>query len=533
MRSTPKTANTVAFVGAGPGDPRLLTLRAVDLLGTADVVVADEYLSASFLRHCRDDVVVLDLSAIDAERSLTVAERAKAVVDAAKTGKRVVRLIKGDPLFDGDGADEAAACAKAKLIVEVVPGVPVAAAVPTYAGIPLVDAKHREVRIIDARPSSSGPDWASAAMGLQTLVVLHADSPATVADILVRHGRSADTAVAVTRAGTTTEQHTVVSTLGAVSADLKAAGLVGSAVLVVGDVVKSRGALSWFETKALFGWRVLVPRTKEQAGELSERLRSYGAVPSEVPTIAVEPPRTPQQMERAVRGLVTGRYEWIAFTSVNAVRAVREKFEEYGLDARAFSGIKVAAVGDQTAATLQAFGVKPDLVPSGEQSAAGLLEDFPPYDDVLDPINRVFLPRADIATETLVAGLVELGWEVDDVTAYRTVRAAPPPAATREAIKTGGFDAVVFTSSSTVRNLVGIAGKPHATTVIACIGPQTAKTAEEHGLRVDVLAETPSVECLADALAAYGLAQRLAAEANGEWTGKPGRPRASSRRKAK
>ena len=296
--------------------------------------------------------------------------------------------------------------------------------------------------------------------------------------------------------------------MGALAADVKAAGLAGPVVLVIGDVVKSRGALSWFETKALFGWRVLVPRTKEQAGELSDRLRVYGAVPAEVPTIAVEPPRTPQQMERAVRGLVTGRYEWIAFTSVNAVRAVREKFEEYGLDARAFSGIKVAAVGEQTAEALQAFGVKPDLVPVGEQSAAGLLEEFPPYDDVLDPINRVFLPRADIATETLVAGLVELGWEVDDVTAYRTVRAAPPPAATREAIKTGGFDAVVFTSSSTVRNLVGIAGKPHATTVIACIGPQTAKTAEEHGLRVDVLAESPSVECLADALAAYGLAQR-------------------------
>ena len=131
--------------------------------------------------------------------------------------------------------------------------------------------------------------------------------------------------------------------------------------------------------------------------------------------------------------------------------------------------------------------MKPDLVPSGEQSAAGLLEDWPPYDPVFDPIDRVFLPRADIATETLVAGLIELGWEVDDVTAYRTVRASPPPAETREAIKGGGFDAVLFTSSSTVRNLVGIAGKPHNVTVIACIGPATAKTAEEHGLRVDVL----------------------------------------------
>jgi len=511
----------------------LLTLRAVELLGRADVVISDAPPIPEIARHFRDDVIVVDLSAGEPSQPPTKAERTKAVVDAAKSGKSVVRLLMGDPLLDGEGTDEATACAKAKIAFEIVPGVPVAAAVPSYAGIALTDAKHREVRVVDAGSSASGPDWRSIASGPQTLVLIGVDSFAATAEALVQHGRSADTAVTATRAGTTTEQHTVVSTLGALATDAKAAGLVGPAVLVVGDVVKSRAALSWFETKALFGWHVLVPRTKEQAGVLSEKLRAYGAVPAEVPTIAVEPPRTPQQMERAVRGLVTGRYEWIAFTSVNAVRAVREKFEEYGLDARAFSGIKVAAVGDQTAAALLAFGVKPDLVPSGEQSAAGLLADFPPYDDVLDPINRVFLPRADIATETLVAGLVELGWEVDDVTAYRTVRAAPPPAATREAIKTGGFDAVVFTSSSTVRNLVGIAGKPHATTVIACIGPQTAKTAEEHGLRVDVLADEPSVGALADALAAFGLAQRLAAEANGEWTGKPGRHKANARRKAK
>jgi uroporphyrinogen III methyltransferase/synthase len=238
-------------------------------------------------------------------------------------------------------------------------------------------------------------------------------------------------------------------------------------------------------------------------------------------------------MDRALHGLVAGRYQWIAFTSVNAVRAIREKFEEYGLDARAFAGIKVAAVGEQTAAALVAFGVKPDLLPSGEQSAMGLLEDWPAYDDVFDPINRVFLPRADIATETLVAGLIELGWEVEDVTAYRTVRAAPPAAEIREAIKTGGFDAVLFTSSSTVRNLIGIAGKPHATTVVACIGPQTAKTAEEHGLRVDVLAEKPAVDVLAQGLADFGAMQRVAAMEQGETVWRPSLRRAASRRKAK
>jgi uroporphyrinogen III methyltransferase/synthase len=237
-------------------------------------------------------------------------------------------------------------------------------------------------------------------------------------------------------------------------------------------------------------------------------------------------------MDKAVRGLVEGRYEWIAFTSVNAVKAIREKFDDYGLDARAFSGLKVAAVGEKTAEAIVGWGIRPDLVPSGEQSARGLLEDWPPYDDLLDPINRVFLPRADIATETLVAGLVDLGWEVDDVTAYRTVRAAPPPAPTRDAIKTGRFDAVVFTSSSTVRNLVGIAGKPHASTVIAAIGPATAKTCEEHGLRVDVLASTPSVDVLADELAAFGAARGAAMVDEGLPVTRPSQRRAPARRRA-
>ena len=287
---------------------------------------------------------------------------------------------------------------------------------------------------------------------------------------------------------TTTQQSTVTSTSG-VAADVRAARMAPPAITVVGKVVDLRETLSWFETKPLFGWRVLVPRTKEQAGSLSARLRGYGAVPEEVPTISVEPPRNPLQMDKAVRGLVEGRYEWIAFTSVNAVKAVREKFEEYGLDARAFSGLKIATVGDKTAAaSLTGASRRPGpLWGAVGGRAAGRLAA---YDQVLDPINRVFLPRADIATENLVAGLIELGWECDDVTAYRTVRAAPPPAPMREAIKTGKFDAVVFTSSSTVRNLVGIAGKPHAATVIAVIGPQTAKTCEEHGLRVDVLARS-------------------------------------------
>jgi uroporphyrinogen III methyltransferase/synthase len=520
----------VSFVGSGPGDPGLLTVRAVDLLRQAEIVVTETPEHAALVEaFCRGAEVVDGGFGQDGQ-PLTHAGRAKVIVKQAKTGKRVVRLMAGDPFVYASGPEEAQACVKADVGFEIVPGVSSVTAVPAYAGVPLTDKKHREVAVVNC--SEAKVDWTQYADD-RTLVLLSAvSSIADVAAALVAAGRSADTPVAMTRVGTTTEQETVVSTLGQIGTDARAARMAPPAVTVVGDVVDLRAALSWFETKPLFGWRVLVPRTKEQAGALSARLRGYGSVPEEVPTISVEPPRNPLQMDKAIRGLVEGRYEWIAFTSVNAVKAVREKFDEYGLDARAFSGLKIAAVGEKTAAAIEAWGLRADLVPSGEQSAAGLLEDWPPFDDLLDPINRVFLPRADIATETLVAGLLDLGWEVDDVTAYRTVRATPPPAPTREAIKTGKFDAVVFTSSSTVRNLVGIAGKPHASTIIAVIGPATAKTAEEHGLRVDVLAPKPSVEAVVDALADFGASRRAAMLEAGQPVTKPSERRPSARRKA-
>ncbi len=525
-----KQPGSVTFVGAGPGDPGLLTVRAVETLAAAEVVILDSP-REQLLAHLPADAELVDGS-VDADgQPLARAARTKLAAQAARRGARVVRLVDGDPGMLNGLAEEAAACVKAGVPFEIVPGVTQVSAVPAFAGVPITTQASRTVRVVTADAQTN---WSACAEADTTLVVLGAVSDVgDWAKALVAAERSTDTPVLVTVDGSTTEQRSLTSTLGQVARDLRAAKLDGSAVSVVGDVVTQRESLSWFENKPLFGWRVLVPRTKEQAGVLSRQLQVYGAVPEEVPTISVEPPRNPQQMEKAIRGLVEGRYEWIAFTSVNAVRAVREKFEEYGLDARAFSGLKIAAVGEQTAAALQRLGINPDLIPKGEQSARGLLEEWPPFDEVLDPINRVFLPRADIATETLVAGLVDLGWEVDDVTAYRTVRAAPPPADTREAIKTGKFDAVVFTSSSTVRNLVGIAGKPHAATVVACIGPQTAKTAEEHGLRVDVLAEAPSVETLARALAEFGSARRAAFAEAGEPVTKPSeKKRASARRKA-
>jgi uroporphyrinogen III methyltransferase/synthase len=478
----------VALIGAGPGDPGLVTTKGRELLDRADVIVADPEIPTALFKGLAAEVLPAD------------DEAAAACVARARLGDKVVRLYTGD-VFTANGAADIAALNRAKVGFEVVPGIPAAVGVPAYAGIAL--GQTRTIATVDTA------DWAALATapGAVVLIGVAADAGKAAA-ALIEHGRKAETPVAVTIGGTTTDQKTVTGTLE--GAEALVADLTGSAVIVVGDVIKGRERQSWWESRPLFGWTVLVPRTREQAGPMADLLAAAGARSLEVPTIAVEPPRTPAPMERAIKGLVSGRYQWIAFTSGNAVRAIREKLDEYGLDARAFAGVKVAAVGEVTAETLRAYGIRPDLVPSGQHSSEGLLADWPDYDDLLDPIDRVLLPRADIATETLVAGLKDRGWAVDDVTAYRTVRAAPPPAPIREALKGGRVDAVLFTSSSTVRNLVGIAGKPHDVTVLGAIGPQTAATMRDLGLRVDVQADESTVPALVAALAEHALERRAA-----------------------
>ena len=508
----------VAFVGAGPGDPGLLTLRAAELLGQARIVLLDRPDDVEVVRrHCREDVDVVPLVPVGRvdpaattpdgpapsgpAGSLALQRLLDAVGRLGGSGL-VVRLMSGDPgVFSGLEA-ECRALSEADVPYEVVPGVSSLLAVPLYAGIPLTSQDSPRLHVCDA----ALPQDLEASAAEDVTVVMSGTPGRLVEQLstLLDAGRAPETPVALTEHGTTAHQHTSATTLGDAAHVLDHADEDQELLAVIGRTVELRGTMSWFETRPLIGWNVLVPRTKEQATGVVDRLASYGATATVVPTIGIEPPRTPQQMDKAITGLVTGRYEWIGFTSVNAVRAVREKFTEYGLDTRSFAGLRIAAVGGTTAAALREWGLVPDLVPSGEQSAAGLLEEWPPYDVLLDPINRVFLPRADIATDTLVAGLQDMGWEVEDVTAYRTVRASPPPAEVREAIKTGQFDAVLFTSSSTVRNLVGIAGKPHRATVVACIGPATARTAEEHGLHVDVLAPEASADALVDALADHG-----------------------------
>ncbi|GAA2770910.1 uroporphyrinogen-III synthase [Mycolicibacterium pallens] len=524
----------ITFVGSGPGDPNLLTTRARTVLSNAALVFTDPDVPQAVLNvvgtelppavgpapapdgppaegHDETAPPVVSVGPDIRPALGDPVEVAKTLVHEAKAGFDVVRLVAGDPLSIDSVITEVNAVAKAHAEFEIVPGLPATSAVPTYAGLPLGSAH----TVADVRGEV---DWAALAAAPGPLILTASASHLPeAARTLIEYGLAESTPCVVTSNGTTCGQRSVETTLhgltdrATLACNSDPAGpLTGTLVATIGKTVAHRAKLNWWESRALYGWTVLVPRTKDQAGEMSDRLVGHGALPIEVPTIAVEPPRSPAQMERAVKGLVDGRYQWVVFTSTNAVRAVWEKFGEFGLDARAFSGVKIACVGEQTADRVRAFGVSPELVPAGEQSSLGLLDEFPEYDSIFDPVNRVLLPRADIATETLAEGLRDRGWEIEDVTAYRTVRAAPPPAETREMIKTGGFDAVCFTSSSTVRNLVGIAGKPHARTIVACIGPKTAETAAEFGLRVDVQPETAAVGPLVDALAEH--AARLRAE---------------------
>jgi uroporphyrinogen III methyltransferase / synthase len=560
-RRTRKSVLPVALVGAGPRDPELLTVLATQVLADAEVVIADAEVSPLVLAGLTGDV--LSIGDAEAPNPLADADAATATVVArARAGARVVRLYASDPWLTDIGVADAQALTKAKIPFRLVPGVPTGPAVAAYAGVaaglpvtlastaatslpglgPLADDPRSPLTplgvsgygssggfgsplggglsplggfggaslggSLGAAPLPGDVDWAAIAQAPGTLVVTAGPGEiGKLAAVLVEHGRAGDTPVSVTVDGTTTDQRTVTSTLDRVENDA-AAFAASPTVVAIGEAVAARAKLSWWETRALFGWTVLVPRTKEQSAVMSDLLRGHGASPLEVPTIAVEPPRTAAPMDRAITGLVSGRYQWVAFTSVNAVKAVREKLEERSLDARSLADVKIAAIGEATAAALSEWGIRADRVPSGPQSSEGLLAEWPHYDEVLDPIDRVLLPRADIATDTLVAGLKDRGWAIDDVTAYRTVRAAPPPAPIREALKGGRVDAVAFTSSSTVRNLVGIAGKPHETTVIAVIGPQTAATAAELGLRVDVQAAEATIPSLVAALAEFALDKR-------------------------
>ncbi|WP_293830563.1 uroporphyrinogen-III synthase [uncultured Corynebacterium sp.] len=528
----------VIFVGAGPGNPELLTVRAREVMESNSIALVDPEVSAGvrsvvaaalpvpkakmdaanerYEQMCAEakaagarrkpprpeDPTAAELQEVGLDGGGIVEKLKLALKEAADIVERgeagdgdVIRLVCGNPLTRDSVMEEISAVAAEGMEFQVVPGMSLPSTVPSFAGIGLGST------YTEADLNSGDVDWDQLAAAPQPLVLqANQEHLAEMVEQLTQRGFQASTPVTVTTRGTTRLQRTFDATLGTVGK--LDAELEGSLVVTLGTAADDRSKYSWWENRPLYGWRVLVPRAKSQAGVMNARLSQHGAIPQSVPTISLEPPRNPAQMDRAIKGIVEGRYQWILFTSVNAVDAVWSKFEELGLDARSFAGVHLGAVGQKTADALIARGMQPELLPHRtKQNAAGLAEAFPEYVEDIDPVSRVLLPRADLGSDVLVDGLQEKGWEVDDVVAYRTVRAAPPPPETRDMIKTGGFDAVCFTSPSTVKNLVGIAGKPHSRTIIACIGPVTEAEAREQGLRVDVVPEVADIPNLVDALA--------------------------------
>lgn len=512
--------NRLTFICAGTTDPQLLTLRAINALKSADRIVADPDTTA-LLHGIVDEEI--DIAVVDG----TLAQRKKAITASVQQASHTVRLIAGDPILDGVLALELQALAGSAYI-DIVPGITTASAAAAFSGLSLISGRAREVRVLDANDTHI--DWQQCVDPRTTLIITRgADNAGTVFRKLIAAGADEATPFRIVRAIGSIEQRSVQGTLGTAAEAISAARHSGDGVIIVGEAAAA--SIDWFENKALFGWRVLLPRTKDALDYLDRELVAHGAETTQVATLSVEPPRTPQQMEKAISGIVGGRFGWIVFTCANSFSAVWDKAREYGLDARAFAGVQLAAVGEDTVRAMQARGLSADVV-TGEITAE-LLDVFPDPARGEESVNRVLIPRADIATETLTAGLIELGWEVEEVTAFRTVRSAPPEQHIRDAIKAGGYDAVVFTSSATVRNLIGIAGKPHPQTLIACVGPKSARAAEEHGLRVDVIADAPTHASLVDAVVSHAFTLQAEAADSGHSVWRPSKRRAAARRKAK
>ena len=495
----------VSIVGAGPGNPELITVGALERLQTADVVLYDRLVDRRLLDRARPGAELIDVGKAPGGRGRKQTDINSLLIDRARNGKSVVRLKGGDPFVFGRGGEEADALRAGGIPFEVLSGVSSAIAAPAYAGIPVT---HRglasSLTIVTGSEAPDKPgsevDWEALAVGKGTLVVMMGwQNIEVIVGALLRHGRPPDTPVALVSQGTTPDQNTVVGTLGDI-VDRAASEDIGPPIVaVIGDVVTMRDRLAWFDKRPLFGKRVLVTRTREQAGELSRLLSRQGAVPIELPTIEVTSLNDCGQLDQALGSLE--RYDWVVFASANAVDAVFARLAAMGLDSRAFGGVRVAAVGQATAAKLRAHGIEPDLVPSG-YSARDLVDGFAGRDM---KNTRVLLPRADIAPDTLPGGLAGLGAVVERVTAYRTATPASAHADAADALK-NGVDVAIFTSSSTVTNLVGLLdGGADALSgvLIACIGPVTAETAGRMGLDVDIVAREHTVPGLVEALEEY------------------------------
>ena len=488
----------VYIVGAGPGDRKLITLKGVECLQRADVVIYDLLLNDALLEHCPAHTE--KIQAPDPRiRTTRQDELNRLLVEHAKAGKIVVRLKGGDPYIFGRGGEEAVALIEAGIPFEVVPGITSAIAASAYAGIPVTHRDYASsVAFVTGHSAALRPDsninWAQLATAVDTLVVyMGVAHLRQIVERLIAHGRNPQTPVSLVRVGTTPQQHVVQGTLTDIVEKVDAAQLKSPAVIVVGEVNRLRQQLRWFDTKPLFGKRILVTRARAQASEFADLLEANGAEVIQFPTIKIQP-------IESVDIPALNAYDWVIFTSVNAVEIFYERLRENGKDARAFGGSSICAVGAKTVEALNRIGIHPNFVPSHSRGSAIAAE--------IGEVNgkKILLPRAKIATADLPNGLRERGAHIDDVPLYDTVKVSGENRDKIEAdLLNGSIDLVTFTSSSTVTNLLEMF-PAHAPAVllanvkVAVIGPTTQKTVEKCGVHVDVVAKEASVESLVEAV---------------------------------
>jgi uroporphyrinogen III methyltransferase/synthase len=497
--SKPNTG-IVYIVGAGPGDRKLITLKGVECLQRADVVIYDLLLNDALLEYCPAHTE--KIQAPDPRiRTTRQIELNQLLVEHAKAGKIVVRLKGGDPYIFGRGGEEAVALTEAGILFEVVPGITSAIAASAYAGIPVTHRDYASsVAFVTGHSAALRPDsninWEGLATAVDTLVVYMgvAHLPQIV-ERLITHGRSPQTPVSLVRVGTTPQQQVIQGNLEDIVQKVEAAQLKSPAVIVIGEVNRLRQQLRWFDTKPLFGKRILVTRARAQASEFADLLEANGAQVIQFPTIKIQPVAVDSAYIHS-----TNEYDWIVFTSINAVEIFYERLRENGRDARAFGTSKICAVGPKTVDALNHIGIQPDFVPLHSRGAAIAAE----IGDVHG--KKILLPRAKIATADLPNGLRQKGARVDDVPLYDTVKVASENRDEIEAdLLDGRIDLVTFTSSSTVTNFLEMfpTHEPAvllADVKVAVIGPTTQKTAVEYGVKVDVVAKEASVESLVEAI---------------------------------
>ncbi len=496
---------TVYLVGAGPGDPDLITVKAVECLKQADIVIYDFLAAPKLLRYVREGAETIYVGKKGGDHTLAQDKINELIVKKAQEGHTVVRLKGGDPFIFGRGGEEAEELAQAGICFEIVPGVTSAVAAPAYAGIPLTHRRYNtSVAFItgheDPTKEQSTIDWSKLATGVGTLVFLMGvKNLPYIAENLVAAGRDPKTPVALVRWGTTPQQITVQGTLNTIVAEVQAAGLKPPAIIIVGEVIELRETLNWFEKRPLLGKNVVVTRARAQASDLVDRLTSLGAECLECPTIKVVPPDDWSHLDAAINNLET--YDWLIFTSVNGVSFFFERLYVKGLDVRALKNVRIAAIGPATAKRLGDFGLKSDIVPKTYQ-AESVVEAFE-AEDMEE--KRVLLPRAKEARPILPVELVKMGAVVNEIPVYKTEQASENVDELIERLEQGSIDIVTFTSSSTVKNFKALLPADRFESLIkgvtvASIGPITTDTAKELGFKVDITAKDFTIPGLCEAI---------------------------------